>query len=673
MIYLIIANMALLISFALYQLFFRKFTFFQWNRFYLLGAVVISFLIPIGLFIDLSSFRDAPIVLPTVDMADFVELSMVRTAVVVDSYSLVDLLLFIYGIGVLVSVGLLLYRAIKLREAFRQEAEHMSFSFFNRVFLGKHIAQEQRIVDHEWVHVKQRHSYDILLLELITVFNWFNPVLYWIRKEIKFQHECIADELCSEDKVTYAELLVANAMRVSPAALQHQFSNHSFLHKRIMMLFKNKSSKSYKLFYLAALPLLLVVVGSTLVFNTSKARAVVSSVEGQIHDVTLRIKEEPLVIPRAQEDELPEVTEEMSIALVVQQDTIKKGGRITQNGSAQSHTDNTGDELFTSVEINPMPKMGMDGFRRWIADPLAAIDAGVKGTITVSYIVEKDGKLSTIKILKDLGHGTGEAAVKLIEKAEPWNPGIQNGRAVRVAYTLPIRLDLTQMGGSTTYHATPELGYPRLRDWLSDAYQLPRKLTSADVDPYMYASFDVDEKGQLYNFKVKSDLEESFTAQFVRLLQNTKWNPEEENGIKQKSKGHLFVKFNRSGRFIRDYTRVAVLPAPKKGMDDFHRYIVAHVKYPSEMIQKGESGQVEVYFETNKDGSLGNFKVLAEPHKGIGDNVIEVLRKYGAWNPGIIDGQAVAAKYVLPVELGMKDNIGFIRSPGLKGREFIKK
>ncbi|NGM89774.1 energy transducer TonB, partial [Parapusillimonas sp. SGNA-6] len=130
-----------------------------------------------------------------------------------------------------------------------------------------------------------------------------------------------------------------------------------------------------------------------------------------------------------------------------------KGGSITTEGKwgtkdvAGSATGSTkgveggtgeGDRIFESVEINPSPKKGMDAFRKWIADnyqyPSGAIDAGVKGTITVSFVVERNGELTDIKVLKDLSYGTGQAAINLLKKAEKWNPGIQNGRPVRVAY-----------------------------------------------------------------------------------------------------------------------------------------------------------------------------------------------------------------------------------------------
>lgn len=138
-----------------------------------------------------------------------------------------------------------------------------------------------------------------------------------------------------------------------------------------------------------------------------------------------------------------------------------KGGSITTEGKwgtkdvAGSATGSTkgveggtggGDQIFESVEIQPEPPGGMAAFRKWIAEnyqyPQGAIDQGVKGTVQVSFVVEKDGSLTDVKVIRDLSYGTGQAAINLLKKAKKWNAGIQNGRPVRVAYTLPIRLNL---------------------------------------------------------------------------------------------------------------------------------------------------------------------------------------------------------------------------------------
>lgn len=123
----------------------------------------------------------------------------------------------------------------------------------------------------------------------------------------------------------------------------------------------------------------------------------------------------------------------------------KVEGQIT--GSATGDPEGTNpDQIFHAVEVQPEPPGGLNAFRKWVGDnysyPQGAIDAGVKGTIQVSFVVERDGSLTDITVVRDLSYGTGQAAINVLKKARKWSPGIQNGRPVRVAYTLPITLNL---------------------------------------------------------------------------------------------------------------------------------------------------------------------------------------------------------------------------------------
>ncbi|TYP97632.1 outer membrane transport energization protein TonB [Sphingobacterium allocomposti] len=99
---------------------------------------------------------------------------------------------------------------------------------------------------------------------------------------------------------------------------------------------------------------------------------------------------------------------------------------------------------FTSVEIMPMPPGGTKAFIRWVGHtyryPDKALEQQIKGSVVVSFVVEKDGTLTDMKVVRDLGFGTGEEALRVLRKAARWSPGVQNGRAVRVSYTLPITL-----------------------------------------------------------------------------------------------------------------------------------------------------------------------------------------------------------------------------------------
>lgn len=103
---------------------------------------------------------------------------------------------------------------------------------------------------------------------------------------------------------------------------------------------------------------------------------------------------------------------------------------------------------FESVEIPPIPAEGsIEAFRKWVETnyrvPAAAIDAGVNGLIEVSFVIERDGSLTDLVVRRDLRFGTGDELVRLLQRAKKWKPGVQNGRPVKVAYTLPLRINLS--------------------------------------------------------------------------------------------------------------------------------------------------------------------------------------------------------------------------------------
>src|SRR5690606_33067143 len=103
---------------------------------------------------------------------------------------------------------------------------------------------------------------------------------------------------------------------------------------------------------------------------------------------------------------------------------------------------------FESVEIPPTPAEGsLDAFRGWVQNnyrvPAAASDAGVSGLIEASFVIERDGSLTDLVVRRDLKFGTGEELVRLLRTAKKWKPGVQNGRPVRVQYTLPLRINLS--------------------------------------------------------------------------------------------------------------------------------------------------------------------------------------------------------------------------------------
>lgn len=106
------------------------------------------------------------------------------------------------------------------------------------------------------------------------------------------------------------------------------------------------------------------------------------------------------------------------------------------------------DEVFTIVEDQPTPAGGMQSFMQYLYEhikyPAMAKRLGVEGKVFVEFIVGKDGKLTDVKVIRGIGGGCDEEAVRVIASSPAWNPGKQRGMPVRVKMVMPVHFVLEQ-------------------------------------------------------------------------------------------------------------------------------------------------------------------------------------------------------------------------------------
>jgi TonB family protein len=106
------------------------------------------------------------------------------------------------------------------------------------------------------------------------------------------------------------------------------------------------------------------------------------------------------------------------------------------------------DPIFVSVENEPRFAGGMMGFYQFLAAnlqyPPEMMRYNIQGKVTIALTIEKDGSVSDVRSVTDVGYGSAEEAIRVLKKSPRWQPGIQNGVAVRVRYTLPISFDLVK-------------------------------------------------------------------------------------------------------------------------------------------------------------------------------------------------------------------------------------
>lgn len=273
--YLLEANLYLAIFYALYLLLLRNETFYTANRWYLISTSIIAFLLPfmqIGWLkpaetaAQVVSVATTPTVVPTIN---FQQVAPVSNPVAIN---LANVLSGIYVLGVVIALVLFgiklfkLYRIISNSKKINSvhcdlielEDENTGFSFFNYLFIGKNLHNRQTVIAHEMVHIRQKHSADIVFTELLKMLNWFNPVVYMLQNSLKTVHEYIADAhtaTTETDNLTYSSFLLNSAYGLQGPAATNSFFNANLLKNRIVMLNKPRSGSAARLKYLMAIPI----------------------------------------------------------------------------------------------------------------------------------------------------------------------------------------------------------------------------------------------------------------------------------------------------------------------------------------------------------------------------------------------------------------------------------
>jgi len=598
--YLILANTSLVICYLLYHLVLRKLTFFQGNRIYLLVAVLLSFTLPAIQFVDLSEMDYKTTLIPAISL-ELTEFSIPEIEIVGKQqfwqlHSNVEL---IYWVSIIIATSFLLIRLYKLYRRFNKADGNDSFSFLNFVYIGEEVKENEIIHRHELVHVQQGHSYDILFLEIVRVFNWFNPVFFFYIRELKFQHECIADQLCAaKDKTSYAELLIANALRVSTDVLSHGFARESILKKRIMMLFQNKSNKSNQWKYMLIIPIagLVGLVGLVL-NNTVDAKT-------ELIDKVIDVK-------------LPVVSE-----------AVTKLMEIEEQGPQQ-------EKIFSNPEVPAVPSGGMRAYMSYIRQNFKysdeMLDKGINGTVEIDFVVEKDGRITNVKTKNDIGFGAGVMIQNLVKNGKKWKPAIQNGKSVRSSYTLPVKLAAGRFGSENSKSnnvnnsdgskdATVHFPEPKKSNKQA---AIKRQTTKSSEDVVRFPPPKVTKDEVPQKKPVKSSPDE------VRFPEPKK--PAENTVI---------------------FSAVEVKPAPPRGMRDFMNYVGENYNFPKEALENNINGVVEISFIVEKDGSLSNFDIKRDLKYGTGQEAVNVLKNYPEkWKPAIQNGQHVRVAYTMPIRL----------------------
>ncbi len=535
------------VFYMFYRLLLSRETYHRVNRAVLLGTAIASFILPLCVI----TLHKTVVVsggsgLVTLDGLGTVELAEPQTPL----WQTIAVVVFFAGMAA--SLGFTLYNIFQVWRLISHSERHQQpdgtvvcvadrevspFSWMHYIVLSPsdYEAQDASVLAHERGHISLHHSLDVILVDVLTALQWFNPAMWMLRQDLRAIHEYEADAAVLSQGINmrqYQYLLIQKAV----AACGYSVANgitHSTLKNRInMMLTNKKTNRASWLKLLAMLP----IVGTALALNAETVNDYVyektqeqpqkkvvkkgkKAAQVKLNDKTIEVKEakaeetpqavsepkliidgkvaaepqqeiikmsevlgdrEPLLVidgkvtkpeqlnainPKEidnvsvikNEDVLKEYAKHFNadtsngIIFINTKEYVKNGKKeiVSVNVKAKEPAEeiDTDNDAFNVVEQMPQFPGGEIELMKFLSEnvkyPEAASKAGTQGRVVAQFIVEADGSITNVKVLKNVSDEIDAEAVRVIKAMPKWKPGMQKGQPVRVKYTIPVTFRLS--------------------------------------------------------------------------------------------------------------------------------------------------------------------------------------------------------------------------------------
>ena len=438
----------LAVFYMFYRLMLARETFHRVNRIVLLLTAVASYVLPLCVI----TIHETVIMQRAAHVAfGSFQVDMMNEEPVTPLWQIVLPILFIIGMMVtLVHTLSSLFRIIRIirhSEQYPQtdgtticvtgNASLTPFSWMHYIVMNRsdYETSDAAILAHERGHIRLHHSWDLLLVDTLTALQWFNPAMWMLRSDLRAIHEYEADAAVLSQGINarqYQYLLITKAAGIGGYSLANGIS-HSTLKNRINMMLHTKSDRSRLLKLLALLP----IVGIALAVNAEKV-------------VDVRYEESQKGIAEKKAETAAAFT------TTLKYDTIP-GETFTAVGTFEP----VQGDVFDVVEEMPQYPGGPQALFKFLGEnvhyPEEAEKAGIQGRVIATFVVEKDGSISQPTVVKSVDPLLDAEAIRVISAMPNWKPGRQNGKVVRVKYTVPLSFNLDG-GGEEIDHLCREDG-----------------------------------------------------------------------------------------------------------------------------------------------------------------------------------------------------------------------
>ena len=648
--YIIEVSICWLGFYLLYYFFLKGETFFRTNRFYLLSTTLLGLIIPLVEIPYIGSSPSAslmsnyldPITIGVKSFEYSIEEIVVTPMTTTSTLSVYSLLSIVYWLGVLVFFSRFLFGIFQIGRLYfsgsrhaqegytlvKTSSEHLPFSFFNCLFWSDlfetNSPDEEKILLHELAHIRGVHSLDVILMEFLKIVLWCSPLIYFYKKELQTVHEYLADSevLQTTAKKPYGQLLLRHAQSGLQLALANHFI-HSQLKKRIQMMTKNKSARKSLTKYLLAVPILIVML---LLFSNNEVMAKLQDHSpASISETAIGTR------PVFTNTEGPIDTSITDVFKVVEQ--------MPRFPGCEELTDE-------SSRKNCAKKRMLEFIYKNIRYPESARKTGIEGTVVIRFIIDKEGAIRNATIIREIGGGCGEAALKTVEMMPNWIPGKQRGKAVNVYFNLPVKFKLdSDSKKANSIKLDLESGNKPL--FVIDG-----------VIHNGYKHLNPDDIATINVIKDQAAIDKYGKKASDGVIEIT---TKDKGLVKPTSKEDQEKTFKETARFpgceeIPDAEKRTACSNKK-----LLQFVYSNIKYPKAAAKEGIQGTVVVKFLIDKEGNITEREIVRGIGGGCDEEVLRVVDLMedmeARWIPASDEnGKKLNSYFNLPVKFKLSDD-----------------
>lgn len=664
----------------LYILFLRKERYFLLKRIYLLTGVILSLLLPL-ITIQYRVELPATVIQETQGVASDMPSPAAPALEIVEKADQLQWFLVFYAAGILFMLGRMLkylfsvYRAVRNgpvdREGeallVRSEKYTSAFSFFNYVFINPSLGgrEVREILNHEMVHLRQKHWFDLLLVEVMSLVQWMNPFAWICSALVRQNHEHLADEEAlqrTSDPAGYKAALLNQVFSARLISLSNSF-NFSFNTNRFEMMKKKDYSPYRKLKLLLVLPFaaaLLYAFASPKYVNSAPAP--------------------PAELSIVQ----PEVITQIILRGVVYREDGSPFPGVSVNVSGTTLMTITGPDgrfEFRSLPENVILLFTHKGYKYFTVIPPFDREISVKMTPDPDYVdpatikpdpsrkppvVVVDGVLTDEtegavmqRMKDDLGvYNALKPEVAVKKYGDRAASGALEFWSVKKAREMGMKIPLRRRS-ENDYPTFDGNSYLAFNDWVVSRAAYPEEAVREGISGRARVSYTVDTNGDVINIKPTAATNAILGNALAEVIRTSpRWTPPRNPEMNEPFTAEVVAKFALPDKVITAVTFVVVeeMPQYPGGDQALFNKIYENIKYPPEAKEQGIQGKVILRFVVTAEGKVADITVVRGVHPLLDEEAIRVLSGVADWTPGRQGGKPVDVYYSVPITFSLKEN-----------------